>query len=449
MTLDEIGLKFGTDKSSIYHNYLSFYERFFERYRDEPIKLLEIGVAGGASLAMWNEYFPQALIVGADIDPELSVTQTFDANGNLLVQQSGSAFTTYTWDGENRLSSIAVSPSTAFPAGAIVTNIYDGNGLRQGYQDSTGLTTLTYDGQNIYRRDVQSIGSVERYTNEPGDYSPLIGQADTRAGVTTQIYAVSDLSGNVRNWWSAGTAGNLDPYAYEAYGLEWITPAPEPPLSYSVPFFYEGDVGYYQDPTTGLYYVKARWYDPVTGRFISEDPIWPEGGINQFVIVLNNPVRWSDPTGLKFWCCKANCPFDGTRPPPCVGTLTTYACATSSVLAKDEAALIASLLNKIRNLCLGARCTLKHCGFECKSVSRVKDPKRSKILITVAIAAALILLGIVALPEEVLVGAFLVVVDGLVEIWSAAGLAIARLGITLEALRQLLRNIGDQLPDPN
>jgi RHS repeat-associated protein len=225
-------------------------------------------------------------------------TQTFDLNGNLLTRQIGSAYTTYTWDGENRLSSIAVSPSTAFPAGAIVTNIYDGNGLRQGYRDSTGLTTLTYDGQNIYRRDVGSIGSVQRYTNEPGGYGPLIGQSDTRSGVTSQIYAVSDLSGNIRNWWSPGTRGNLDPYAYEAYGQEWIVPAPEPPLSYNVPFLYEGDSGYYQDPTTGLIYVRARWYDPVTGRFISEDPIWPDGGVNPYEYAGNTPVMARDPTGL-------------------------------------------------------------------------------------------------------------------------------------------------------
>jgi RHS repeat-associated protein len=233
------------------------------------------------------------------------VTQSFDANGNLLVQQSGSAFTTYTWDGENRLLSIALSPGTTYPHGTIVTNLYDGNGLRQGYQDSTGRTTLTYDGQNVYRRDVQSIGSVQRYTNEPGNYSPLISQADTRGGVTTHIYAVSDLSGNIRNWWSSGTRGNLDPYAYEAYGVEWITPAPEPPLSYNVPFFYEGDVGYYQDPTTGLIYVRARWYDPEAGRFVGKDPIGFDGGDWDLSRdVGNNPVVRIDPTGLD---CGAGC----------------------------------------------------------------------------------------------------------------------------------------------
>ena len=67
--LDALGVKFGTDKSSLHHDYLSFYERFFEEFRNEKIKVLEIGVFGGASLEVWEAYFPNAVIIGADIDP--------------------------------------------------------------------------------------------------------------------------------------------------------------------------------------------------------------------------------------------------------------------------------------------------------------------------------------------------------------------------------------------
>jgi len=70
-TLDQLGLKFGTDKSSREHDYLSFYELFFERIRHENIKLLEVGVLFGASLRLWGEYFPKGTIVGADIDPSV------------------------------------------------------------------------------------------------------------------------------------------------------------------------------------------------------------------------------------------------------------------------------------------------------------------------------------------------------------------------------------------
>lgn len=67
--LDAIGLGFGTDKASSGHDYLRQYERFFERFRQAPITLLEIGVFGGASLKTWEKYFPNATIIGADIDP--------------------------------------------------------------------------------------------------------------------------------------------------------------------------------------------------------------------------------------------------------------------------------------------------------------------------------------------------------------------------------------------
>ena len=66
--LDLIGLKFGTDKSSASHDYLSIYERFFCHRRNDPLKILEIGVLNGASLKVWEEYFPNSRIIGADID---------------------------------------------------------------------------------------------------------------------------------------------------------------------------------------------------------------------------------------------------------------------------------------------------------------------------------------------------------------------------------------------
>ena len=48
---------------------------------------------------------------------------------------------------------------------------------------------------------------------------------------------------------------------------------------------------------TGLYYFRARWYDPVTGRWLSPDPIGINGGLNQFVFCGNNPVNFVDPDG--------------------------------------------------------------------------------------------------------------------------------------------------------
>lgn len=54
----------------------------------------------------------------------------------------------------------------------------------------------------------------------------------------------------------------------------------------------------WEGDSTQLYYVRARWYDPVTRRFVSEDPIGLDGGINPYVYGENDPVGMTDPLGL-------------------------------------------------------------------------------------------------------------------------------------------------------
>ena len=51
-------------------NYTEIYERLFFPWKEEPIKIFEIGVAEGGSLKMWHAYFPQARIFGVDFDPK-------------------------------------------------------------------------------------------------------------------------------------------------------------------------------------------------------------------------------------------------------------------------------------------------------------------------------------------------------------------------------------------
>jgi RHS repeat-associated protein len=52
------------------------------------------------------------------------------------------------------------------------------------------------------------------------------------------------------------------------------------------------------DAETGLYFNRARYYDPQLGRFISEDPVGLEGGINPYVYAGNDLVNHTDPYGL-------------------------------------------------------------------------------------------------------------------------------------------------------
>jgi hypothetical protein len=64
LSLDDIGILCGTDKSSLRQNYLCHYERLLNHLRDAAFNLVEIGVHNGASLRTWARYFVRAQIVG-------------------------------------------------------------------------------------------------------------------------------------------------------------------------------------------------------------------------------------------------------------------------------------------------------------------------------------------------------------------------------------------------
>ena len=62
----------------------------------------------------------------------------------------------------------------------------------------------------------------------------------------------------------------------------------------TTPFGFAGD---YTDPLSGLVYMQARWYDPATGQFLSQDPLWPVL-TEPYVYVEDNPLNAVDPSGL-------------------------------------------------------------------------------------------------------------------------------------------------------
>ena len=74
LSLHQIGKATGTDKHDLQHSfndlsYLDVYAKYLDVLRDQPIKLLELGVKDGASLSMWDRYFLRGQIFGIDIDP--------------------------------------------------------------------------------------------------------------------------------------------------------------------------------------------------------------------------------------------------------------------------------------------------------------------------------------------------------------------------------------------
>ena len=82
MRLTALADEFGSDKGTkpgdwgIAHRYTEVYERLLRARINEPLRILEIGVWKGSSLRMWEEYFPNASIVGVDILPESASIET-------------------------------------------------------------------------------------------------------------------------------------------------------------------------------------------------------------------------------------------------------------------------------------------------------------------------------------------------------------------------------------
>ncbi|MFA5905541.1 MAG: RHS repeat-associated core domain-containing protein, partial [Desulfobacula sp.] len=89
--------------------------------------------------------------------------------------------------------------------------------------------------------------------------------------------ALSDSTGTLK-----------ESYAYSPYG-EITSPG-----TLGNPYLFTGRQ---LDRESGLYYYRARHYDPASGRFIQPDPIGFDGGINLYAYVLNNPLMFVDPDG--------------------------------------------------------------------------------------------------------------------------------------------------------
>lgn len=67
MNLDDLAIsKHATDKSSKFHGYTKIYQNYLAGFRERRFVLIEIGVATGESLRLWEDFFPNATIVGVD-----------------------------------------------------------------------------------------------------------------------------------------------------------------------------------------------------------------------------------------------------------------------------------------------------------------------------------------------------------------------------------------------
>lgn len=120
----EIACSAGTDKCTR-HAYGQYYEAHLEKRRNDSLVILEIGILMGASLRLWEEYFPNARIYGVDINP--SFTQFASARSKVIigdqadtsflhrVANEASGFDIVVDDGGHKMMEQKTSFQTLFP----------------------------------------------------------------------------------------------------------------------------------------------------------------------------------------------------------------------------------------------------------------------------------------------------------------------------------------------
>ena len=207
-------------------------------------------------------------------------------------------------------------PSGVKPAPSVQASYaYDGDGLLASrtaggttqhfaYDLSAGLPLLLTDGATDYLYGPGDL-PIEQVTSG----TPLYYQAD-QLGSTRLL---TDATGAVVATFSYGPYGQLTSHTGSA----------DTPLRWA---------GQYEDPATGLYYLRARFYDPSTGQFLSRDPL---GSFTQtaYLYVGGDPLNLRDLTGLCWpgWACGLENAFAGAANAVVSGAETAANVVTTGV----------------------------------------------------------------------------------------------------------------------
>ncbi len=199
----------------------------------------------------------------------------YDDNGS-LTSVSGNRTMTLTWDANHRVKQINASQYRYDPSGYRIQKvtgltsryylegehleaIYDGNGaLREQYLRGTVIDEVV----NGYRRDANNVMVNTTYHHDA--LHSVLGQS-AHDGQLQSTQSYTAFGGNLSG---TGTSNTVQKYT-----------------------------GREADGESGVYYYRARYYDPASGRFISEDSLGLAAGVNKYAYVNNNPINANDPTG--------------------------------------------------------------------------------------------------------------------------------------------------------
>jgi RHS repeat-associated protein len=214
-----------------------------------------------------------------------SVYTSFDPNGNMLKKGD----TSYSYDPSNRLIEITMPNGTA-------RYIYNGDGDRVSKDVNGNITNYVNDLSSGLPQLLMETDGAGNPTNHYIDGQVVFDSAGNEQynlvdGIGSVI-AITNAVGDI-----------IARYDYDAFGnIKSQTGS----ASHSLKF-----TGEQNDPESGLVYLRARYYDPSIGRFVTKDSYMGQGTTplsqNRYIYVSNNPLKYVDPTGYAQECVGGIC----------------------------------------------------------------------------------------------------------------------------------------------
>ena len=205
--------------------------------------------------------------------PSGSTTYTYNAHGDRTVT-AGSSTTDYCYDQAERLVGAGASCTTN-------TYAYDGDGLRLSKKVGSVTNKYAWD-------DTESVPNLLMDGGEFYIYGPN-GLPVERTNSAGTIYLHEDATGSVRLT-TNGVGAITSSETYTPWGSVASHTGTVPSLGYDSQF---------TDPETGLLYLRARYYDPSTGQFLTRDPMVAMTR-SAYGYGANDPLNQEDPSGL-YW----------------------------------------------------------------------------------------------------------------------------------------------------
>ena len=247
--------------------------------------------ANDLTLPVANNYVANSLNQYTTVN---TLAPAYDPDGNATaypLPAQPTANSNLVWDAENRLIQVTL------PNATIVKYQYDAGSRRISTTAGGATTRFIYDDWNCIAEYTGTTLSKTRLwgTDLSGSMQSAGGVGGLLAerhhsGTAATYYPTYDGNGNVSEY-LASNGSITAHFEYDPFGNTVINTGTGNLFNYrfsTKPLDFE----------IGHYYYGYRWYDPLTGRWLSRDPIEEEGGINLYGFVQNNGICGSDYLGL-------------------------------------------------------------------------------------------------------------------------------------------------------